>query len=66
MISQFMSSSNASGSGLTAQSLEPASDSVSPSVCPSAVCTLSLALSQKHINIKKKEEEERKKVEKGQ
>ena len=43
-----------SGSVLTAQSLEPASDSVSPSVCPSAACTLSLALSQKEINIKNK------------
>ena len=31
MISWFMSSSPASGSVLTAQSLEPASDSVSPS-----------------------------------
>ena len=33
MISQFVSLSPASGSGLTAQSPEPASDSVSPSVC---------------------------------
>ena len=32
MISQFVSSSPASGSVLTAQSLEPASDSVSPSL----------------------------------
>ena len=32
MISRFVSSSPASGSVLTAQSLEPASDSVSPSV----------------------------------
>ena len=32
MISQLMSSSPTSGSGLTAQSLEPASDSVSPSL----------------------------------
>ena len=31
MITQFMGSSPASGSVLTAQSLEPASDSVSPS-----------------------------------
>ena len=35
MISQFVSSSPASGSVLTAQSLEPASDSVSPSLCSS-------------------------------
>ena len=34
MISQFVSSSPASGSVLTAQSLEPALDSVSPSLCP--------------------------------
>ena len=32
MISQFMGSSPTSGSVLTAQSLEPASDSVSPSL----------------------------------
>ena len=32
MISQFVSSSAASGSVLTAQSLEPVSDSVSPSL----------------------------------
>ena len=32
MISQFVGSSPASGSVLTAQSLEPASDSVSPSL----------------------------------
>ena len=47
VISRFVSSIPASGSGLIAQSLEPASDSVSPSVCPSAACTLSLTLSQK-------------------
>ena len=42
MISQFVSSSPASGSVLTAQSLEPASDSVSPSLCPSPTHALSL------------------------
>ena len=48
MISQFMSLSPALGSVLTAQSLEPASDSVSPSLCPSplALC-LSLFLKNK-------------------
>ena len=46
MISQFMSLSPASGSVLTAQSLEPASDSVSPSPSPSP----SLSLSK--INVK--------------
>ena len=51
MISQFVSSSPTLGSTLTAESLEPASDSVSPSFCPSP--TLFLYLSK--INIKKKE-----------
>ena len=48
MISQFVSSSTASGSVLTAQSLEPASDSVSPSLslCPSPAHALSLCLSK--------------------
>ena len=45
MISQFVGSSSSSGSLLTAQSLEPASDSVSPSLCPSPACTLSLFVS---------------------
>ena len=43
MISQSVSSSPASGSVLTAQSLEPALDSVSPSLCPSPTRALSLA-----------------------
>ena len=45
MISQFVSSNPASGSVLTAQSLEPPSDSVSPSLSlslPSPTHTLSL------------------------
>ena len=44
MVSQVVSSSPASGSVLTAQSLEPALDSVSPSLslCPSPTHTLSL------------------------
>ena len=46
MISQFMSSSSTSGSVLTAQSLEPASDSVSLSLCPSLVHALPLSLSK--------------------
>ena len=45
MISQFMSSSPASGSVLTAQSLESALDSVSPSLCPFPAHALSLSLS---------------------
>ena len=39
MISWFVSSSPASGSALTAQSLEPASDSVSPSLSVSLPLT---------------------------
>ena len=58
MISRFVSSSPASGSVLTAQSLEPASDFVSPSLsappllmlCLSVSLSLSLSLSK--INIK--------------
>ena len=45
MISRFVGSSPASGSVLMAQSLEPASDSVSPSL--SAPPLLALSLSQK-------------------
>ena len=44
MISQFVGSSPTSGSGLTAHSLEPASDSVSPSL--SAPPLLALWLSK--------------------
>ena len=47
MISQFMSSSPASGSVLTAQSLEPVSDSVSPSLSAPPPLMLSLSVSQK-------------------
>ena len=45
MISWLVSSSSVSGSVLTAPSLEPASDSVSLSLCPSHVRALSLSLS---------------------
>ena len=41
-------SSPASGSVLTAQSLEPALDSVSPSLCPSPAHVLSFSLSLKN------------------
>ena len=44
MISWFMGSSPASGSVLTAQSLEPASDSVASSLCPSHAYSLSISL----------------------
>ena len=52
MISQFVSSSPVSGSVLTAQSLEPASDSVSPSLSapPLLMLCLSLSLSLSKIN----------------
>ena len=49
MISQFVGSSPASGSVLTAQSLEPASDSVSPSLSAPPLLVLCLSLS-KEIN----------------
>ena len=53
LISQFLGLSPASGSVLTAQSLESASDSVSPSL--SALALLALSLTQKiNIKIKKK------------
>ena len=62
MISQFMGSSPTSGSVLTAQSLEPASDSVSPSLsappllslCLSASVSVSVSVSLKNKNKNKK------------
>ena len=51
MISQSRSLSPTPGSVLTAQSLEPASHSVSPSLCPFPAHALSLSVSK--INIKK-------------
>ena len=47
VISQSVSSSPASGSVLTAQSLEPVSDSVSPSLSDPPPFMLCLSLSQK-------------------
>ena len=47
MISLSVGSSPASGSVLTAQSLEPVSDSVSPSLCDPPPFMLCLSLSQK-------------------
>ena len=47
MISQFVGSSPTSGSVLTTRSLDPALDSVSPSLCPSLAHTLSLSLKNK-------------------
>ena len=46
MISWSVSSSPASGSVLTAQNLEPVSDSVSPSLWPSPIHALSLSVSK--------------------
>ena len=55
MISQFVSSSPVSGSVLTAQSLEPALDSMSPSVSLLLLLLRALSLSlRKLINIKKR------------
>ena len=48
MISRFMVSSPASGSVLMALSLEPASDSVPPSLSASPLLTLSLSKINKH------------------
>ena len=47
MISQFVSLSPAAGSVLTARSLEPASDSVSPSLSAPPPLVLCLSLSKK-------------------
>ena len=50
MISWFVSLSTASGSMLTAQSLEPASASLSPSLSAPLPCLHSLSLSLSKIN----------------
>ena len=47
MISRFVSSSPTLGSVLTARSLEPASDSVSPHSAPPHLCSVSLCLKNK-------------------
>ena len=59
MNSEFMSSSPALGSMLTAQSLEPASDSVSPSLSLSLPCSCSVSLKNKSTlnKLKKKKKE---------
>ena len=61
MISCFVSSSPVLGSVLTAQNLEPASDSVSPSLCPSPAHALSLSVSKIKKNIFKKLKKKKKK-----
>ena len=53
MISQLVSLSPTSGSMLTARSLELASDSVSPSLCPSPAHILCLSLSKSTLKKKK-------------
>ena len=57
VILQFVGSSPALGSVLTAQSLEPASDSMSPSlspcVSPAHALSLCFSLSLSKINVKK-------------
>ena len=53
MISGFVGSSSVSGSALTAQSLEPASDSVSSSLSAPPPLTLCLCLSKINKNVKK-------------
>ena len=59
MISQFVGLSPASGSALTAQILEPASDSVSPSLSAPPPLVLSLCLSKINKCKKKKIEKKR-------
>ena len=54
MISRFVGSSPASGSVLTAQSLEPASDSVSPSFSAPPLLTPCFSPSKMNKNVKKK------------
>ena len=54
MISRFVGSSSASGSVLTAQSLEPDSDSVSAPPLPVLCLSLSLSLSLSKMNNLKK------------
>ena len=56
MISWIVSSSLMSGSVLTAQSLEPASDSVSSSLSAPPPLMLSLSLSLKNKHLKKNQE----------
>ena len=62
MVSQFVGSSPALGSVQTAQSLESASDSVSPSLSAPPLLTLCLSLSKintkKSVSLKKKKNEE--------
>ena len=58
MISQFLSSSPTLGSVLTAQSLDPTSDSGSPSLSPSPAHAPSLSLS-KINNINKRKDDVR-------
>ena len=53
MISQLMSSSPVLGSALTAQSLEPISDSVTLSLCPSSAHSLSPSPSKINKHLKK-------------
>ena len=53
MISQFMSSSPTSGSVLTARSLEPVSDSMSPSFSVPSPLGLGLSLSKMTTCLKK-------------
>ena len=60
-ISRSVSSSPASGSVLTAQSLEPVSDSVSPSLSAPPPFMLCLSLSQKKINKRWEKKQKQKK-----
>ena len=61
MISQFVSLSPMSGSVLTAQSLEPASDSVSPSLSAPPLLMLCFSLSKINNKTLKRKEKKKKK-----
>ena len=59
MISLFVSSSSTSGSVLTAQSLKPGSDSVSPSLSLPLPCLHSVSVSQKQSKAKQNKTKKR-------
>ena len=61
MISLFVGPSLVLGSVLTTQSLEPASDSVSPSLCAPPQLVLGLCLSQKYNKKRYKNKSKKKK-----
>ena len=57
IISRFVGLSPTSGSVQTAQSLRPVWDSVSPSLCLSPTCALSLSISKNKYTLKQKQKQ---------